>query len=77
MTAIEQHYDQPLPPSTSTGVRWRLFGLVALTVVALAAVVAWALDASVVGRWLAVHTGTDDLSGPWYGFSSGFGSDLT
>jgi hypothetical protein len=25
---------------------------------------------------MAVHTGTDDLSGPWYGFWSGFGSDL-
>ena len=76
MTAIEQHDDQPLPAPTSSGVRWRLFGLVGLTVVILAGVVAWALHASVVGPWLAVHTGTGDLSGPWYGFWSGFGSDL-
>ncbi|HEY1282626.1 MAG TPA: hypothetical protein VGF22_23290, partial [Acidimicrobiales bacterium] len=76
MTAIEQHYDQPVPTPTNGGVRWRLFGLGVIIAVLLAGTVAWALDASVVGRWLAVHTGTDDLSGPWYGFWSGFGSDL-
>jgi hypothetical protein len=27
-------------------------------------------------HWLAVHTGTVDESGPYYGFWSGFGSDL-
>jgi hypothetical protein len=27
-------------------------------------------------HWLAVHTGTVDEPGPWYGFWSGFGSDL-
>ena len=75
MTAIEQHYDQPVPTPTSSGVRWRLFGLIAVIAVLVALVLAWVFDAS-VGSWLAVHTGTDDLSGPWYGFWSGFGSDL-
>ena len=27
-------------------------------------------------HWLAVHTGTINESGPYYGFFSGFGSDL-
>lgn len=27
-------------------------------------------------HWLAIHTGTIDLSSPYYGFWSGFGSDL-
>jgi hypothetical protein len=27
-------------------------------------------------HWLAVHTGTIDEPGPYYGFWSGFGSDL-
>lgn len=27
-------------------------------------------------HWLAVHTGTVDEAGPYYGFFSGFGSDL-
>jgi hypothetical protein len=27
-------------------------------------------------HWLAVHTGTVDEGGPYYGFWSGFGSDL-
>ena len=31
---------------------------------------------SVLLHWLAVHTGTVNESGPYYGFFSGFGSDL-
>jgi hypothetical protein len=27
-------------------------------------------------HWLAIHTGTDNESGPYYGFLSGAGSDL-
>jgi hypothetical protein len=57
-------------------VRWRLIVLVVLVVAVVVGIVAWILDAGVVDRWLATHTGTDDLSGPWYGFWSGIGSDL-
>jgi hypothetical protein len=32
---------------------------------------------ALVRHWLAVHTGTVNESGPWYGFWSGFGSDLS
>jgi hypothetical protein len=30
-----------------------------------------------MGHWLQVHTGTINETGPYYGFWSGFGSDLT
>ncbi len=30
----------------------------------------------VLQHWLAIHTGTVNESGPWYGFFSGFGSDI-
>src|SRR5262249_19315028 len=79
MTTIDQHYDEPVKPvpsPTGNGVRWRLVGLVGLVVVVVVAVIGWVLNGSAVDRWLAVHLGTDDLSGPWYGFWSGFGSDL-
>jgi hypothetical protein len=75
MSTIEPR-DQPLPTPTSTGVRWLLFVWVGLGVVVVMGVVAWVLDASIVDHWLAVHSGIDDLSGSWYGFWSGFGSDL-
>jgi hypothetical protein len=42
--------------------------------VALAAL--WVLDAPQFGHWLQVHTGTVNEPGPYYGFWSGFGSDL-
>jgi hypothetical protein len=45
------------------------------TVVAVGIVI-WVLKASVVNHWLAVHTGTVNEPGPYYGFWSGFGSDL-
>lgn len=28
-------------------------------------------------HWFLHYTGSDNVSGPWYGFFSGFGSDLT
>jgi hypothetical protein len=57
-------------------VRWRNVGLVAVLVVVAVATTLWVLNGSTVNHWLAVHTGTVDESGPYYGFFSGFGSDL-
>ena len=37
----------------------------------------WVIHARLVGHWLQVHTGTVNETGPYYGFWSGFGSDLT
>ena len=54
---------------------WRLIATVALICAALAAIVFWVLDPQ-LGHWLQVHTGVIDESGPYYGFWSGFGSDL-
>ncbi len=71
MTAVEHRNAPPLPAPTDRGVRWRLLGLCALVAVGAAALAAWALNGWTVGSWLAVHAGTDDLSGPWYDFWSG------
>ena len=56
--------------------RWRLIAVCVLAAIGVAAVVTWILYASPVNHWLAVHTGTVNEPGPYYGFWSGFGSDL-
>jgi len=48
----------------------------ALFIAGVILIFVWVLHASVVNHWLAVHTGTVDEAGPYYGFWSGFGSDL-
>jgi hypothetical protein len=62
--------DQGRPP------RWPFIAVAGLTLVVAAAVVAWVLNARDFNHWLGVHTGTVNESGPYYGFWSGFGSDL-
>ena len=56
--------------------RWRLIAVVGLSCAASAVIVLWVLDAPQVNHWLGVHTGTLNEPGPYYGFWSGFGSDL-
>jgi len=51
------------------------FGLLTILGV-LVGIVVVALFFATVRHWLAVHTGTVNESGPYYGFWSGFGSDL-
>jgi hypothetical protein len=53
--------------------RLALGSLVVLALVALVLVIAFF---SFLRHWVAVHTGTLNESGPYYGFWSGFGSDL-
>jgi hypothetical protein len=48
-----------------------------LVVVALAAIVGVILLGVHGQHWIAVHTGTVNEAGPYYGFWSGFGSDLS
>jgi hypothetical protein len=55
--------------------RWRLIIAAALACAASAAIAFW-VGAPQFGHWLQVHTGTIDEPGPYYGFWSGFGSDL-
>jgi hypothetical protein len=50
---------------------------VGLICAAVAGVAVWVIHARLVGHWLQVHTGIVDEPGPYYGFWSGFGSDLT
>jgi hypothetical protein len=56
--------------------RWQIIGLVGLATAAAVGVAAWLLHAGPVNHWLAVHSGTVNESGPYYGFWSGFGSDI-
>lgn len=56
--------------------KWRLIAVAVLAAVVAAASLTWILHASPVNHWLAVHTGTVNEPGPYYGFWSGFGSDL-
>lgn len=50
--------------------------IVGLACAAVVAVAVWLMHARQVGYWLEVHTGTINEAGPYYGFWSGFGSDL-
>jgi hypothetical protein len=56
--------------------RWRLITAAALTCAAAAAIALGVLHAPLFSHWLQVHTGTVNEPGPYYGFWSGFGSDL-
>jgi hypothetical protein len=57
---------------------WRrsLIAVAGIALLVVASIVVWVINAGVVNHWLAVHTGTVNESGPYYGFWSGFGSDL-
>jgi len=57
-------------------VKWRPIVIVALAVAVVAGLAIWLQHARLVGHWLQVHTGTVNEPGPYYGFWSGFGSDL-
>ena len=56
--------------------KWRPIITVGLICAAVAGVAIWVIHARMVGHWLEVHTGTVNEPGPYYGFWSGFGSDL-
>jgi hypothetical protein len=58
-------------------VKWRSIVTAGLICAAAAGVALWVIHARLVGHWVQVHTGTIDEPGPYYGFWSGFGSDLT
>jgi hypothetical protein len=56
--------------------RSRLIILVILAAAVGAGVASWIVNAATVNHWLAVNTGTVNEPGPYYGFWSGFGSDI-
>jgi hypothetical protein len=59
-----------------TEVKWRPIVTAALVCAAVAGLVIWLQYARLAGHWLQVHTGVVNEPGPYYGFWSGFGSDL-
>jgi hypothetical protein len=56
--------------------RWRPILIAGLVCGAVAGIVFWLEHARAVGHWLQVHEGIINEAGPYYGFWSGFGSDL-
>jgi hypothetical protein len=60
----------------NTAPRWLLIAIASLSLVVAAGIVAWIVNARAFNHWLAIHTGTVNESGPYYGFWSGFGSDI-
>jgi len=57
-------------------VKWRPIAIAGLACAAAAVLVIWLQHVRPLGHWLQVHTGTVNEPGPYYGFWSGFGSDL-
>ena len=56
--------------------KWRPIVSTALACAAIAGLFIWLQHARLMGHWLQVHTGVVNEPGPYYGFWSGFGSDL-
>lgn len=56
--------------------RWRLLGGVAAACAVVIVAALWVRHVRAVADWLQVHTGIVDEPGPYYGFWSGFGSDI-
>ena len=56
--------------------RWRPIGIVVAAVAVVVGLGIWIVHARLMGHWLQVHTGVVNEPGPYYGFWSGFGSDL-
>jgi hypothetical protein len=67
---------EPVARDQNRVVRLQLVGVVGLCLLVAAGIAAWVWHAHAVDHWLAVHTGTDNTAGVYYGFWSGFGSDI-
>ena len=56
--------------------KWRPVIIAVLACAVSAVIVLWVIHFRQAGYWLQVHTGTINEPGPYYGFWSGFGSDI-
>jgi hypothetical protein len=57
-------------------VKWRPIVIVFAACAVIAGLIIWLQHARSVGHWLQVHEGIINEPGPYYGFWSGFGSDI-
>jgi hypothetical protein len=57
-------------------VKWRPIVIAGLVCAVIAGLAVQLEHARLVGHWLQVHTGIINEPGPYYGFWSGFGSDI-
>jgi hypothetical protein len=58
-------------------VKWRLIAIAGLICATVAVIALQVIHSRQVGYWFQVHTGIINEPGPYYGFWSGFGSDIT
>ena len=56
--------------------KWRPIVIVFAACAVVVGLGIWLQHARLMGHWLQIHTGTVNEPGPYYGFWSGFGSDL-
>ena len=56
--------------------KWRPIVIAGLVCAVIAGLVIQLQHARLVGHWVQVHTGIVNETGPYYGFWSGFGSDI-
>jgi len=57
-------------------VKWRPIVIVFAACAVVVGLGIWLQHARLAGHWFQVHTGIVNEPGPYYGFWSGFGSDL-
>jgi hypothetical protein len=57
-------------------VKWRPIVIAGVTCGVIAGLAIWLQHARLVGHWVQIHTGIVNETGPYYGFWSGFGSDI-
>jgi hypothetical protein len=72
---LMRHHEK-VTPDEDAAPRGPLIAVAVLSLFTVALILTWVLYAGAVNHWLGVHTGATNESGPYYGFWSGFGSDL-
>ena len=68
--------DERVTQDENPAPRWPLVAVAGLSLFTVVLILTWVLNAGTFNHWLGVHTGATNESGPYYGFWSGFGSDL-
>jgi hypothetical protein len=69
-------HDERVSQDENRAPRWPLIAVACVSLFSVALILTWVLNARAVNHWLGVRTGTVNESGPYYGFWSGFGSDI-
>jgi hypothetical protein len=68
--------DERVTQEENPAPRWPLVAVAGFSLFTVVLILMWLLNARAFNHWLGVHTGATNESGPYYGFWSGFGSDI-